>query len=99
MNQKYRLSKLAEGDLASIWHYTAEIWSQEQANRYLKMILDAFNEIAKAPAVQGRPYDHVRQGYRKYPIGKHIVFYRLTADGGAMISRILHEKMDYDRHL
>ena len=26
-------------------------WSQEQANKYLKKIMDAFNEIAKAPAI------------------------------------------------
>ena len=99
MNQKYKLSKLAESDLTGIWRYTAETWSQDQANRYVKMIMDAFNEIAKSPAVLGRSYEHVRQGYRKYTIGKHVVFYQLTADGGAMISRILHEKMDYDRHL
>ena len=48
MNQKYKLSKLAESDLTGIWRYTAETWSQDQANRYVKMIMDAFNEIAKA---------------------------------------------------
>ena len=63
MNQKYKLSKLAESDLTGIWRYTAETWSQDQANRYVKMIMDAFNEIAKAPAVLGRSYEHVRQGY------------------------------------
>ena len=26
-------------------------WSQEQANKYLKKIMDVFNEIAKAPAI------------------------------------------------
>ena len=29
MNQKYKLSKLAESDLTGIWRYTAETWSQD----------------------------------------------------------------------
>lgn len=99
MNQKYRLSKLAQSDLAGIWRYTVNAWSQEKANKYLKKIMDAFNEIAKAPAILGRSYEHVRQGYRKYPIGKHVVFYQLSAKGEIIICRVLHEKMDYDNHL
>ena len=34
MMQKYRLSRLAEKDLAGIWRYTLENWSREQAKSY-----------------------------------------------------------------
>lgn len=36
----YRLSLEAETDLQSIWLYTFENWSDEQANHYIDLILD-----------------------------------------------------------
>ena len=35
----------------------------------------------------------------QYLLGKHVVFYQLSVEGGIIICRILHEKMDYDNHL
>jgi toxin ParE1/3/4 len=40
----------------------------------------------------------VRPDYRKYPSGSHVLFYRLTDDGIDVV-RILHERMDYERHI
>jgi toxin ParE1/3/4 len=40
----------------------------------------------------------VRRGYRQYPSGSHVLFYRFTADGIDVV-RILHERMDYERHI
>lgn len=99
MKPSYKLSKRAEKDLAGIWRYTPDTWPQEQANRYLRGLLDACEEIAKAPSYLGRSYEHVRSGYRKYPWGKHVIFYQILNNGNVLISRILHEKMDFDRHL
>lgn len=99
MTPSYKLSKRAEKDLAGIWRYTVDTWSREQANKYITGLLNVCSEIAKAPAFMGRSYEHVRSGYRKYPWGKHVIFYQIQSDGVVFISRILHEKMDYDRHL
>lgn len=99
MMQKYVLSKRAEKDLTNIWWYTVDTWSKEQADKYVRGILQACTEISNAPTFLGRPYDHVRPGYRKYPFGKHIIFYQIQNSGVVFISRILHEKMDFDRHL
>ena len=89
MKQKYVLSRRAEKDLANIW----------QANEYISGILQACSDIANAPAFLGRSYDHVRSSYRKYPFGKHVIFYQIQTSGSVLISRILHERMDYDRYL
>ena len=97
--KKYRLSKQAEKDLSEIWRYTVEHWSREQANKYVNGLLDACTEIAKAPEKHGFSYESVREGYRKYPYRKHIIFYKVIIDGSTFISRILHEKMDFRRHL
>jgi toxin ParE1/3/4 len=40
----------------------------------------------------------VRSGYLKYRSGSHFVFYRLT-EGGIDVVRILHTRMDFERHL
>lgn len=99
MKQKYKISDRAKKDLTEIWLYTVKKWSRQQADRYVQGILDAFSEIALFPDVSGHSYDHVRMGYRKYPIGRHVIFYQIQTTGVVLISRILHEKMDYDRHL
>ena len=96
---RYRLSKLAEKDLAGIWQYTLEHWSREQANKYVNGILNACADITRAPESVGRPYEHVREGYRKYLYGRHVLFYKIMEDGSALISRVLHERMDFDNYL
>ena len=99
MVRSYKLSKRAIKDLEGIWRYTLDTWSREQANKYVEDLLSACSEISKFPAFLGRTYEHVRSGYRKYPCGKHIIFYQIRNGGSILISRILHEKMDFDRHL
>lgn len=96
---KYKLSKRAQNDLESIWRYTLETWSRNQANNYVMGLLDACSLIAEAPESVGRPYDHVKEGYRKYLWGHHVIFYRLDEDGRTFVVRVLHERMDFDRHL
>ena len=99
MRPKYKLSKKAEKDLSGIWRYTLDTWSKEQADKYVTGLLTALEDISNAPASVGRPYEHVRAGYRKYLWGKHVIFYTIRDDGSVFISRILHERMDFDRHL
>jgi toxin ParE1/3/4 len=43
------------------------------------------------------PKAAVRAGYRKYPGGSHVLFYRPATDGVDIV-RILHQQMDFDRH-
>ena len=92
----YRLSPLAESDLEQIWLYTLNEWSLDQANRYYEQIIDTIEELASGHK-QGRDVD-VRDGYLKYPVGRHFVFFRRsdsTTDG----IRVLHQSMDAGRHL
>ena len=96
---KYRLSKLAEKDLAGIWRYTLDNWSREQANKYVNGLLNACAHIAETPESAGRSFEHVREGYRKYSYGRHVLFYQIQKDNSILISRVLHERMDFDRHL
>ncbi len=94
---RYVLSPRAQADLDGIWEYTADTWSVDQAERYVRLIADGISTVAAKPA-RGRPCDHIREGYRKYPVGSHVLFYRLSGDGINVV-RILHQQMDFGRHI
>ena len=63
----------------------------------MRLIDRSFRELAKNPAL-GRPCDFIREGYRKHLAGRHVIFYR-TMDTGVDVVRVLHQRMDFDRHL
>lgn len=96
---EYILSKKASEDLCKIWNYTTETWSEEQADTYYHNLIQSIEHIAKKPESTGRSYDEVRPGCRGFHSGRHIIFYRVLKSGKTRIIRILHERMDYGRHL
>jgi toxin ParE1/3/4 len=91
------LSPLAQKDLRSIWLYSAENWGRKQADRYAGSIRQDIARIAARPEI-GNSDNVLRQGYAWRLTGSHIIFYRII-DGGVDIVRILHQSMDFDRHL
>jgi len=95
-SHRYRLSPLAVADLEDIWLYTFERWSLEQADRYHHDLIAAIEALASGIKV-GRRAD-VRKGYFKYAVGQHFVFFR-PSEAGLDVIRILHRRMDVDRHL
>ena len=46
----------------------------------------------------GRDAGRIRPGYRQMETASHTVFYRRIADG-ILIVRVLHQRMDFERHL
>ena len=95
----YILSKKAQEDLRKIWYYTVERWSEKQADIYFHDLIQSLNYIAADPNSVGRSYEEVRTGYRGLRSGRHIIFYRILKNGKPRIIRILHERMDFGRHL
>ena len=95
--KRFTLSPRAQADIEEIWNYTVKQWNANQAEVYLRKIKAAIEAIADGPRL-GQPCDEVRAGYRKYPAGSHLLFYRMTPDGIDIV-RILHQRMDFERHL
>lgn len=93
----FRLSNLAKLDMITIGRYTQANWGREQRNLYLQQLDTAFHLLARDPG-RGQQCDDIRPGYRKYSIGRHVVFYRAT-DVGVEIVRILHDRMDLPTRL
>jgi toxin ParE1/3/4 len=87
----YWLSKLARLDLIEIADYTVDRWGVSQAERYLDGFVDCFKRLVKNPQM-GRACDQILRGYRRIEQGRHVVIYRVDADG-IFICRILHVSM------
>jgi toxin ParE1/3/4 len=94
---EYRLTPAAEGDLEAIWTYTLQQWSAEQADRYIDTLTAAFAELAQSPK-NAPACDQIRPGYRRRSIGRHMIYFRTTTFG-IVVVRILHDRMDAQRHL
>ena len=94
---RYRLTPAAQRDLSSIWDFTQDHWDARQAESYVQEIRAAIQRIAEDPR-RGRSCDDIREGYRRYGIGSHVVFFVESVDGVNVI-RILHQRMDPTHHL
>ena len=97
MTGRFVLTPRAQTDLDEIWDYTVDRWGIYQAETYIRQLWNHIQTVADKPAL-GRECEEVRAGYRRYPSGSHVLFYRLT-DFGIDIVRILHERMDHERHI
>lgn len=54
---KFYFTRKAVEDLSSIWDYTAQEWSEAQADRYYRRLIAACRKIAENPVLYGRRYD------------------------------------------
>lgn len=94
---KYLLSPAAQVDIEEIFDFTYERWGFDQAEDYAHELRRAIERAATNPRI-GRSCDEIRLGYRKLSVGSHTLYYRLV-DDAIDIVRILHQRMDIDRHL
>ena len=90
---KYFLTSKAVDDLTTIWEYSYEVWSESQADKYYELLTSSFQEIVQNPEL-GKSYDEIDKAIFGLPVGKHIVFYRVTQSADVEILRILHQRMD-----
>ncbi|MDH5326149.1 MAG: type II toxin-antitoxin system RelE/ParE family toxin [Gammaproteobacteria bacterium] len=93
----FLLSNKAKSDLR-IAKYTEKVWGKQQRNIYLKQFDLTFHSLAESPSA-GVSCDYISPGYRKFPQGSHIIFYKLTDKNQLIIARILHKHIDVNIHL
>ncbi len=89
----FTLTSAAKTDLKDIALFTQRRWSKEQRNVYLKQFDTSFRLLAKNPDI-GKSCAEIREGYRKFPQGSHIIFYLQTGSQQIKVIRILHKCMD-----
>ncbi len=82
--------------MEAVWLYSLTKWGAQQADRYVDDLSETFVLLANAPKA-GRSCDNIRQGYRRYPVIRHVVYYRETAYG-IEVMRVLHDQMLASRY-
>ncbi|KDC51969.1 type II toxin-antitoxin system RelE/ParE family toxin [Pseudoalteromonas sp. S3431] len=95
---KFALSAKAKSDLIKIAKYTQLTWGQAQRNSYLKILDNSFQLLANDPKI-GINCDYIREGYSKYPLANHVIYYKGHKENQILIVRILHKSMDVNRAL
>jgi len=96
--RRFRLSEAADSDLRKIAEETLERWGKDQRDGYLTEMFQAFEWLAETPDI-AMQLDGLRKGYRKFPQGSHIIFFRRSATHSIEIVRVLHKRMDVDAKL
>ena len=97
-------SSRAKADITGVLRYTKERWGEAKAREYRELIRDALNAIADDPT-SGKLRVEARPGVLSYHIkqpaknARHVIFYRVASDGVIELIRVLHDSMDFERHL
>ncbi|RLB72412.1 MAG: type II toxin-antitoxin system RelE/ParE family toxin [Deltaproteobacteria bacterium] len=90
------LSPRAKLDLGEIWDYTLSQWGVEQAEKFVRELWFSMEHAANNPT-KSVDIGDIRRGYRKSKSGCHVIFFKATGDGINVV-RILHQRMDFERH-
>ena len=94
----FELTQAAKRDLRNIALFTEKRWNRNQRFLYMKQFHDVFGFLAENPFA-GKSCDSIKPGYRKFPQGSHIVFYRDGTNSRITIIRVLHKNMDVEAQL
>jgi toxin ParE1/3/4 len=87
MKPQIRVTASAQVDLLDIWLY-ASATSTASADQLIDEITAVCEDLANFPEM-GRSRDELFPGYRSFPIGRHLIFYRPIANGIEVI-RVIH---------
>ena len=92
-----KLTHSAERDLLDIAAYTERKWGTKQRISYMEGFDRCFYLIAEMPDI-GISRHSIRPNYYSLRQGKHVVFYTFNSEELYIVA-VLHERMDYERHL
>lgn len=93
----YTLSGAADADIEAIAKESASRWGLARAEAYILALHRALETLAAFPEA-GRDIGELRPGYRHFEHERHSIFYRQT-EGGILVVRVLHQRMQPKRHL
>ena len=90
---KYQLTNKAVNDISEIWNYTADNWSEIQADNYYTLLLNTCQDLTDGK-IMGKNYPEINSAISGYRAGQHILFYLSSSNKEILIVRILHVNMD-----
>ncbi len=89
----YRLTAHARRDILRTWAYIAQD-SDAAADRFVDLLIRHFQLLADNPHI-GRLRDELRAGYRSFPVGEYLIFYRI-GQPGVRIMHVVHGRRDLE---
>ena len=103
---RVRLGGAAELDIANILKWTTENFGPRQSRIYRDTLVRAIGELADGPDVAGsKARDEIIRGLHTLHVarhgrrGSHFLMYRVATKTTIEIVRILHDRMDLQRHI
>jgi toxin ParE1/3/4 len=85
---EYIISEKALEDINTIWIYTAENWSVEQADRYYNLIIDEI-EYSVANLDMALDFGKIRKSYRYSKVKSHLIFFKKDKTNEIEVVRVL----------
>lgn len=86
---RWQFSPKARREMAAIWHYTADRWGIDQAERYIHQI-----EHDLSAAAAGSPLLRPFGEYLRISSGRHVCVLRQDPDGSLIVVRVLLQSQD-----
>ena len=97
MKKIFKLRPKAITDLEKTYKYSVKKWGNNRADKYIRDIETTFETLADNYML-GMDYSHVGKTLRAFAVVSHIIYYKKTTYG-VIIIRVLHKRMDENRHL
>jgi toxin ParE1/3/4 len=91
------LTEIARADLNSIRRYSIRTWGQEQTAKYIDALRDTLKGLVRGTVIT-RSRDDLRHGLQMVTSGRHCIFFEAD-ESRVLVVRVLHDRMDYRRHL
>jgi toxin ParE1/3/4 len=92
------LAPLAREDIKALGRYTQKTWGVVQRDRYLNQLAQMLDRLL-ANQHPTRDRSDLRPGLLSCSFQRHLIFFRRDPAGNVAVLRVLHERMDIDRHV
>ncbi len=93
----YKISELCDEDIGRIYEYGIVQFGLKQAKEYILGLNESFESLANQNSM-GVVASELIPELRRLTFKSHMIFY-FTTDYGVFIIRVLHQSMDYQRHI
>ena len=95
--RRLELTEVARADLKSIRRYSTRTWGHDRTSRYMGAIRETLKGLIRG-TVLTRSRDDLRSGLQMAISGRHRIFFEVDR-ARVLVIRVLHDRMDYGRHL
>jgi toxin ParE1/3/4 len=97
MNHKIKIKPKAYDDLTQIYQYSLKEFGPAKAAEYIGLMDATFKKLSENIQL-GTDYKEISSELKAYLVASHIVFFKRSTMSITVI-RVLHQSMDFDRHI